>query len=623
MTKKLLSWLNDRTGLGECCGHFADSPTPGGARCCRAWPCVIAFLFCVQAITGFFLWVYYSPSAQTAWESTYYIQNEVVGGWLLRAIHHYAAYVLLAALILAVVQDILVRAYRAPRKLVFWATVGLGLFALAAVLTGDLLSWDQNGYAATKTRTGFLTFLPWVGDSLLKIAIGGPGPALGSLSLTRFFAMHVGLFGGGFLLLLILRATWARRANVKIAAAMEGTNGWDGSCTVVPHWPVQAWRSAVACLLAMVVVLLLACQHGVTPPQAGAPLLSPADTNPLNAYDAARPEWFLVGVYEFSHLFPGEWGIVPIFVVPGLLVLIVLAMPFVGKHWIGQSFNVLFTLLLLGAVVWLTYYSYEKDRKDPAHQKAIAVELWRADRVCQLIRHNKGIPPSGALSLLQHDPKSEGPRLFAQQCASCHNHLTPGDESVVQNMSIEKPTAPNLAGFASRRWIAGLLDPKRVSGPDYFGGTKLRGGEMPGFVKETFADADAEQKKNIAKVVAALSAEAHLPSQKTLDVQDAKIIAEGRKLMVDDFGCTNCHKFHKNGSSGSAPELTGYGSPDWIAGILHNPASRRFYGKLNDRMPAYAASDDPTQNALSPEQIKLLADWLRGEWYEEEMMKDE
>ncbi len=112
----------------------------------------------------------------------------------------------------------------------------------------------------------------------------------------------------------------------------------------------------------MAVVLLLACHNGMRPPQAGAPLLSPADTNPLNAYDAARPEWFLVGVYEFSHLFPGEWGIVPIFIVPGLLLVIVLAMPFVGKHWIGQSFNVLFTLLLLGGVVWLTHQSYAKDR---------------------------------------------------------------------------------------------------------------------------------------------------------------------------------------------------------------------------------------------------------------------
>ena len=160
--KSFLSWFNDRTGFRDWCGRLAESPVPGGACACKIWPCVIAFLFCVQAITGFFLWAYYSPSAQTAWESVYFVQNEVAGGWLLRAIHHYSAHVLLAVLILAVVQNILTRAYRAPRELVFWATVGLGLLALAAVLTGDLLSWDQNGYASTKTRTGFLTFLPWV-----------------------------------------------------------------------------------------------------------------------------------------------------------------------------------------------------------------------------------------------------------------------------------------------------------------------------------------------------------------------------------------------------------------------------------------------------------------------------
>lgn len=608
--KSLFSWINDRTGLGDWCASLANSPTPGGARWRRVLPCVIAFLFCVQAITGFFLWVYYSPSSRTAWESVYYLQNEVAGGWLLRAIHHYSAHVLLAVLMLAVVQAILTRAYRAPRELVFWATVGLGLLALAAILTGDLLSWDQNGYSATKTRTGFLNLLPWVGNDLLKVAIGGPGPALGNLSLTRFFAMHVGLFGGGFVLLLIIRTALARRANIEIA------EGSDACCAAVPHWPAQAWRGGVACLIAMVVVLALACQHGVKPPHAGTTLLSPADTSPLNAYDAARPEWFLTGVYEFSHLFPGEWGIIPIFIIPGALVLIVLLMPFVGKLWIGQAFNVLFTIALLVGVVCMTWISYAKDRKDPAHQKAIAVERWRADRVCQLICLNHGIPPAGALSLLQHDPKAEGPRLFGQQCLSCHNHLVSGDKDVVQNMSIDKPTAPNLARFASREWIAGLLDPKRINTADYFGGTKFRGKDMANFVKETLGEADAEQKQNIAKVVAALSAEAHLPSQKELDVKDAKMIEEGRKMIVDEFSCTDCHKFHKKGPTGNAPDLTGYGSAEWITGILRDPANRRFYGKLNDRMPAYGASDDPAKNPLTPEQIKLLTEWLRGEWAE-------
>ena len=83
-------------------------------------------------------------------------------------------------------------------------------------------------------------------------------------------------------------------------------------------------------------------------------MLSPADTDPANAYNAARPEWFLVGVYEFSHLFPGEWAIIPIFIVPGLLVCIVLAMPFLAKHTVGHVFNVLFTVALLVALAGLS-----------------------------------------------------------------------------------------------------------------------------------------------------------------------------------------------------------------------------------------------------------------------------
>ena len=81
--KALFSWFNDRTGFGDWYGWLAESPVPGGACPCKVLPCTIFFAFCVQAITGFFLWVYYSPSAQTAWESVYFLQHEIIGGWLL------------------------------------------------------------------------------------------------------------------------------------------------------------------------------------------------------------------------------------------------------------------------------------------------------------------------------------------------------------------------------------------------------------------------------------------------------------------------------------------------------------------------------------------------------------
>jgi ubiquinol-cytochrome c reductase cytochrome b subunit len=604
MMKAICSWINDRTGLGDGWRWLATSPVPGRACFCKALPAAIVLTFCIQAVTGFFLWVYYSPSAQTAWESVYYLQYETVGGWVLRAIHHYSAHVLLALLMLLIVQSIFTRAYRAPRELVFWATVGLGLCALAAILTGDLLSWDQNGYASTKTRTGFLTFLPWVGGSLLKLAIGGPGPALGHLTLTRFFALHVGLFGAGFIGLLFARGVLARRANA--VAAAEGNT--------TPYWPHQAAQSMIFCLAVVVVIGLLVCQHGLVLPHAGASLLSPADTDPANGYNAARPEWFLVGVYEFSHLFRGELAIIPIFIVPGLLVAIALLMPFLAKHPLGQLFNVAFTIALLIAIVGLSYYSLAKDCANPDHQRAIALEQRQARRVCDLAR-GEGIPPTGALTLLRNDPKTQGPRLFAQNCASCHDHAAGRDP--LDDIKAEKSSAPNLAGFASRAWIAGLLDPKKIGSPQYFGNTKFRSGKMAGFVKETLGALDAAEKKNLEKAIIALSAEAALPSQKAADAKDAAIIAEGRTILTGELGCTDCHKFRDKGKLGDAPDLTGYGSAQWIAGIVRNPADKHFYGKINDRMPAYAVSEtDPAQNTLNPRQIEMLTDWLRGQWYE-------
>ena len=153
--------------------------------------------------------------------------------------HHYTGHVLVALLAIQVMQSIVTGGCRVPREFVFWTTVALGLCAAAAMLTGDLLSWDQNGYAATKTRTGFLAFLPLVGPSLLKIAIGGPGPELGSLAITRFFALHVGLFGAAFGVLLVVREVLSRRANAaEIAATGAGMPLVARALPGAALWPV-------------------------------------------------------------------------------------------------------------------------------------------------------------------------------------------------------------------------------------------------------------------------------------------------------------------------------------------------------------------------------------------------
>ena len=138
---------------------------------------------------------------------------------------------------------------------------------------------------------------------------------------------------------------------------------------------------------------------------------------------------------------------------------------------------------------------------------------------------------------------------------------------------------------------------------------------MYGFIKETFADFEAKEKQQI---IEALSHEAGLKSQDDTDIRDKTGIAAGSKLIAEN--CNGCHAFHgKRGDDGKGPQLTGYGSREWLIGIIGNPAHERFYGKENDRMPAYAeSSSDPKKNVLSQQELELLVDWLRGEWYEPE-----
>ena len=172
----------------------------------------------------------------------------------------------------------------------------------------------------------------------------------------------------------------------------------------------------------------------------------------------------------------------------------------------------------------------------------------------------------------------------------------------------------SLKHFARREWLAGLLDPQRVDSPHYFGGTKFKEGKMVKFVKKDVAGFAPEQKEQLRKIIAALSAEAGLKSQRDLDQRDAAVIAEGKTLIATEaMRCTECHQFHKPDEDASAPDLTGFGSRDWLVDFISNPAHTRFYGKRNDRMPAFGED-----KVLDDHAIGLLADWLRGDWYEPE-----
>lgn len=609
----LFDWIDNRTGLISAALDCCDAAVPGGARWSRVLPAMIAFAFVVQILTGLSLWMYYSPSAQTAWESVYYVQHVVHGGWLLRGVHHYAAQVLVGLIGLYLLGLILWGSYRPPREFVYWTALLLGMVALGGCLTGDLLAWDQNSYASTMVRTKFLMLLPVVGGELFKLAAGGS--TFGHLTLTRFFALHVGVFAPAFLVLLVLHGRFATRAD-KMDLAIAKRSGW--------YWPNQAVRNMFGCLAVLVVIGLLVSQHAFVGDHAGeAPadylgisLGAPADPDPANFYAAARPEWSFRGLYELSNMFEGEQKIVPIFILPPLAVLLFLIMPIVGRLGVLHAFNVLLTLLLLAAIGYLSYISYRHDLVGPHgedHQAALAEGAKQAHRAKQLAASPTGIPVAGALSLLRADPKTQGPVLYEQHCSGCHAYADADGRAYTP----KEPTAPNLAGFAGEEWLTALHDPDQITGPEFYGNTAFADGEMVDFVKDTLKelrDEDEVGEEALEDLIACLAAEAQLESPRHVKDDEVQGIDEDTMFLFEDFICTDCHRFYTLGKPGDAPDLTGYGSREWLTGIIRDPTDDRFYGSQNDRMPSYHKS--PDDFTLTADQVEMLVDWFRGEWYQ-------
>ena len=55
----------------------------------------------------------------------------------------------------------------------------------------------------------------------------------------------------------------------------------------------------------------------------------------------------------------------------------------------------------------------------------------------------------------------------------------------------------------------------------------------------------------------------------------------------------------------------------WMLGMIHDPGAEEFYGADNDRMPAFGV-----EQILSEEEMGLIVDWLRGDWYEPEASRE-
>ena len=249
----LSNWLDHRTGYRAFIREALYKRIPGGARWRCVWGSTLVFAFFTQVVTGIFLWMMYSPSAQTAWESVYYIQYETQGGWLLRGVHHFMSQAMVVLLAVHLIQVVIDGACRAPREVNFWLGLVLMLIVLALSLTGYLLPWDQKGFWATQVATNLISIVPKVGQDLQQLVVGGPN--YGHHTLTRFFALHAGVLPALLVIFLVLHVALFRRHGITHKVPCKQRECY--------FWPDQVYRDAVACLAVLAIVLLLAIHFNI------------------------------------------------------------------------------------------------------------------------------------------------------------------------------------------------------------------------------------------------------------------------------------------------------------------------------------------------------------------------
>ena len=218
--------------------------------------------------------------------------------------------------------------------------------------------------------------------------------------------------------------------------------------------------------------------------------------------------------------------------------------------------------------------AYERYRKSEEYLKAVAEAEREAERVVTLASAPTRIPVSGAITLLRNDPKTQGPKLFAARCAGCHTHAAAagGDERPDADRRDEIVGAESVRASPAARGWPGCSIPNRSPGPNYFGNTSHNEGEMVGFVNDTLAAWPAEEVAERGDGPVGRSAAHRARPRPTRKTRLASKPAENSSR--DAEHCASCHKFHEHGELGSAPDLTGYGSREWLIGMISNPEAR-------------------------------------------------
>jgi ubiquinol-cytochrome c reductase cytochrome b subunit len=286
-------------------------------------------------------------------------------------------------------------------------------------LTGYLLPWDLNAYFASAVSiqiAGSAPFAgPWVANFLQD------GSTMGTLTINRFFGLHVWLVP--ILLLLLVGAhLYIFRHNgpagpTEETAAKKKTGDF---------FPDQLYMDTVVSVLAFVAIVVLAI--------AAPPELLPKAQPALSQFQPF-PAWYFMPLFGLLRAVPPQLDVFATIIVPTVFILVLLFLPWIDRNlsrsWRRRPILLIATAVTTIAIVGLGIKGY----------RDILPGLTANDQLVKQIQAGtlSGLTPVGGQQVaVSGGGANAGAAVFSRSCASCHGAAGQGTPG----------TFPPLAGNA-------------------------------------------------------------------------------------------------------------------------------------------------------------------------------
>ncbi|GLO42299.1 cytochrome b [Pseudomonas putida] len=359
MMSKFMDWIDARfpaTKMWE--DHLSKYYAPKNFNFLYFFGSLALLVLVNQIVTGVWLTMSFTPSAEEAFASVEYIMRDVEYGWILRYLHSTGASAFFIVVYLHMFRGLLYGSYQKPRELVWLFGMLIYLALMAEAFMGYLLPWGQMSYWGAQVIISLFGAIPVIGGDLTQWIRGDY--LISGITLNRFFALHVValpivILGLVVLHILALHEVGSNNPDGVDIKKKKDENGipLDG----IPFHPYYTVKDIVG----VVVFLFVFCAVVFFFPEMGGYFLEKPNFEQANAFKTPEhiaPVWYFTPFYAILRAVPDKLmgviamgaAIAVLFVLPWLDRSPVRSMRY--KGWISKLFLLVFCVafVILGVL---------------------------------------------------------------------------------------------------------------------------------------------------------------------------------------------------------------------------------------------------------------------------------